>query len=270
MQRWKTRKILIWGKTAPELSARYRETVCTGGCFEDGSPIRLYPIPFRYLANEKQFRLYSWIEAPVRKSRSDSRPESYKVKWQAIDIVGPRLGTENGWAARREIIFKDPSWHFDCLEQLKDEQERSGQSLGVVKPREITRIKLEERSDEERREHEKKLRDLKAQIDLFGHEMKELDFLPFRVKLWWKCEANAADVRCPGHSATIFDWGLYVLGMRDGKDKALARIDELCDLDQYDLHLFMGNINRRRHIFTNVGLWYPKKMHMQQPDLFIS
>jgi hypothetical protein len=35
--------------TIPELSLKYTETVCTGGVLENGRPIRLYPIPYRYL-----------------------------------------------------------------------------------------------------------------------------------------------------------------------------------------------------------------------------
>src|SRR5262249_4696351 len=41
-------RILIWGKTRPELSRTYRETVCTGGILADNRRlIRLYPIPLR-------------------------------------------------------------------------------------------------------------------------------------------------------------------------------------------------------------------------------
>ena len=43
-------KILIWAKTYPELSSKYLETVCTAGMLPSGKPLRLYPIPYRYLA----------------------------------------------------------------------------------------------------------------------------------------------------------------------------------------------------------------------------
>ncbi len=55
-------KILIWAKTSPELSQKYLETVCTAGVPESGKPVRLYPIPYRYLKDE-QFKLYQWITA---------------------------------------------------------------------------------------------------------------------------------------------------------------------------------------------------------------
>ncbi len=40
-------KVLITVKTYPTLSAKYDELVCTAGFREDGTWIRLYPVPFR-------------------------------------------------------------------------------------------------------------------------------------------------------------------------------------------------------------------------------
>ena len=32
---WEWQRILIWGRTRPEVSKAHEETVCTGGVFED-------------------------------------------------------------------------------------------------------------------------------------------------------------------------------------------------------------------------------------------
>ncbi|MDX2128367.1 MAG: hypothetical protein SFU91_04955 [Chloroherpetonaceae bacterium] len=40
-------KVLIFLKTYPTLSVKYDELVCTAGFREDGTWIRLYPVPFR-------------------------------------------------------------------------------------------------------------------------------------------------------------------------------------------------------------------------------
>jgi hypothetical protein len=61
MLRYESKKILIWGKTCPELSTAHTETVCTAGVTEEGTPIRLYPIPYRYLDEEDKFKKYQWI-----------------------------------------------------------------------------------------------------------------------------------------------------------------------------------------------------------------
>src|SRR5689334_7137004 len=54
MNEYRTEQVLIWGKTYPELSRRYSETVCTAGLRQDGTPIRLYPVPLRYLGQDNQ------------------------------------------------------------------------------------------------------------------------------------------------------------------------------------------------------------------------
>ncbi|MEJ7710333.1 MAG: hypothetical protein WKF84_10830 [Pyrinomonadaceae bacterium] len=72
---YEEKRVLIWGKTYPELSSKYFETVCTGVVLEDGSPVRLYPVPYRYLSD--QFHKYQWITARIAKNDSDCRPESY-------------------------------------------------------------------------------------------------------------------------------------------------------------------------------------------------
>ena len=71
-------RILVTVKTYPELSKAYGETVCTAGFREDGTWVRLYPVPFRRLEEREQYRLYDWITCPLTKHSGDERPESYR------------------------------------------------------------------------------------------------------------------------------------------------------------------------------------------------
>lgn len=48
-------KVLISVKTYPTLSEKYDELVCTAGFLEDGSWIRIYPIPFRKLKFDSRY-----------------------------------------------------------------------------------------------------------------------------------------------------------------------------------------------------------------------
>src|SRR4051794_27995252 len=106
MPAFESQRLLIWGKTAPELSTRYFETVCTGAVLESGAPIRLYPIPFRYLSQEDKFKKYQWITAKITKSPHDSRPESYRIDCDSI-VVGGEVPTDNQeWFARRQFMFQ--------------------------------------------------------------------------------------------------------------------------------------------------------------------
>lgn len=62
------RRILILCKTCPSPSAKYSETSCVAGMDENGQLIRLYPVPFRLIENDKQFKKWQWISARLEKS----------------------------------------------------------------------------------------------------------------------------------------------------------------------------------------------------------
>jgi hypothetical protein len=169
-------KILIWAKTYPELSSKYLETVCTAGMLPSGKPLRLYPIPYRYLAGDKeQFSLYQWITADIQKKHDDFRPESFRVDCDSIEAGDVIPTTQDEWGKRAELMFRDPSWQFESVEALLKAQEEQGVSIGVVAPREIQKVEVVKRSEEEAKSFEQKLADVRkiqeakrAQINLFG------------------------------------------------------------------------------------------------------
>jgi hypothetical protein len=265
MPETQAQRILIWGKTYPELSERHRETVCTGGCFEDGTPVRIYPVPLRYLPEFNQYRLYDWIEVPVGPSTRDRRPESHKVLAPDRLKVVSHLDSDDGWLERRRVIFANRDWHYECLEDLKARQRREGTSMGLVKVGEVSRVWLEERGAEERRHHAEKLARLRAKLDLFDTApAKHLAFFPFKVRIEWRCERRSGPRACPGHTAAVMDWGLGELGRREGGQVALARMQELANVDKYDLRLYMGNFKAHPRNFGVVGLWYPLIRHVQR------
>ena len=138
MSLWERKKILIWGKTRPELSKTHKETVCTGGVFEDTKKfVRLYPIPLRYLDDERYFKKYQWIEADVRKAMRDARTESYNIRYSGPHCLDQKnafasycIGYGSGSlfprsqvrpAPRRSCSHRRP---FTGAEGLRCEQER--------------------------------------------------------------------------------------------------------------------------------------------------
>lgn len=261
-------KILIWAKTYPELSSRYLETVCTAGLLPSGKPLRLYPIPYRYLGggDKEQFSLYQWITADIQKKPDDSRPESFRIDCDSIEPGEIIPTTQDEWGKRAEWIFRDPSWQFESVEDLQKAQKETGTSIGVVAPREIKKVEVVERSEEEAKSFEQKLADVRkihaakrAQINMFEQsippEMKTLEFLKYRVQVSWLCPNPA----CAGHRMQVLDWGLCELQRRDGDEKALMRMKELCRLDVYDLKFFLGNLFLHPASFLVVGMWYPKR-----------
>jgi hypothetical protein len=252
------KRVLIWGKTYPELSAKYVETVCTGGVLEDGSPIRLYPVPLRYLDTGKQYQLYDWIDAPVEKSSSDPRPESYRVSADRLQRVGHIDPSKDGWGARREYIFKNTSWQFGSIEALKAEQKASRRSMGIVSPGKIEDVRLVTKPDQERKEYDVKMAEVQSQGDMFRVEYKELEYLPHDIRLRWRCAEECIECANNPHNMKALDWGLLELARRDGWEKAKQRLEEITTLGEYDFRLFMGNFRLHQNNFGIIGMWYPK------------
>jgi hypothetical protein len=67
-------RVLITVKTYPTLSRKYGETVCTAGVREDGTWVRIYPVPFRRLNEEQQYKKYDWLEVRLVRNTTDPRP----------------------------------------------------------------------------------------------------------------------------------------------------------------------------------------------------
>jgi hypothetical protein len=209
--------------------------------------------------------LYDWVDVPLGRSNQDQRPESRRVlREEDVNVVG-HVGTEGGWRERRNTVFKDPSWQFASMEDLFDSQQARRTSLGLIPVGDVRDVRLVRRPAEEQREHDRKLLRLQSQTDLFREPQPDLEFFPFRVEVVWRCEDSS---RCNGHKMAVLDWGLSQLGRRDGPEVAKARMEEIANLDEYDLHFFTGNFVRYQQNFGVVGVWYPKKTHMAQTDLF--
>ncbi|MCA6084942.1 hypothetical protein [Candidatus Endomicrobiellum agilis] len=88
------KKILITVKTYPVPSKKYDETVCTAGITEDGEWVRLYPVEFRKLEYDKQYKKYDWIEVTAERRTEDFRKESFKPIG-TCRVVG-HMGTKDG------------------------------------------------------------------------------------------------------------------------------------------------------------------------------
>jgi hypothetical protein len=131
-------KVLIAVKTYPTLSAKYDELVCTAGFREDGTWIRLYPVPFRKKSYNEQYKKYDWIEFDLVKNESDFRPESYRPKTMdsEIKVVG-HIDTNDGtWDERKKFCLG--KIYYNLIELIAEAKEKNTcTSLAVFKPTEI-------------------------------------------------------------------------------------------------------------------------------------
>jgi len=267
---YRRRRILIWGKTRPELSKTYREIVCTGGVFEDSRRlVRLYPIPLRFLESARVFQKYQWIEADVTRNLSDPRPESHKIRYEGI-VTGETIPTHKGnWDARALWVMQ-PDNLFESVEALKVRQQIDKTSLGIVHPARVSEITSHRTSTQEKAEFLERYREAVQQMELpldpdTGREIRPLRPGDYRFKVHFRCD----DSQCQtDHIFSVLDWEIDALYFRlhteNGQPPELAaqgvveKLWEICGPDK-DTHFFLGNIANHPQNFTIVGLWYPKK-----------
>ncbi len=262
-------KVLIAVKTYPTLSSKYDELVCTAGFLEDGSWIRVYPIPFRKLEYDKQYSKYDWIEVDLEKNNSDFRLESHKPKSieTAFNIID-HLGTEDSWRLRKEIVLRNVHTNMtDLIAQAKDTTKYT--SLAVFKPKEILDFKIEK---VDREWDKKKLDTLKAkaqQLNLFQNSDN-----PFEVvqKLPYKFSYKFISDDGMERTMMIEDWEigqLYwnCLKRHEGNEAMACEDVKKKYFDDFaktkDLHLFLGT-TREFHLiapnpFVIIGTFHPKK-----------
>ena len=163
-------KILIVVKTYPRPSAKYRELVCTAGITEKGRWVRLYPINYRYLDYQNWYKKYQWIKVKIEKTelKKDFRIDSYRPTENSIQALGKSIGTQNGWLERKKIII--PTIQFRSLEEIEDRYQSNKVSLGIFKPKEITKFIVEPDTANWSNKHQ----DILSQLRLFETQPKFL------------------------------------------------------------------------------------------------
>lgn len=251
------KQVLITVKAYPNPSKKYTETVCCAGIdLSNNSWIRLYPIPFRYLKFEKQFKKYSIIEIICQKAKDDKRPESYKVDSDSIKIID-WLDTKNKWAKRNKIILPTLS---SSLCEILNASEEHDKSLGAFRPTEIE-FSYKKASIKDTKNHE----DILAQRNLFENPRGLIEQIPYDFYYSFKCQGKED---CQGHNLPIIDWEIGE-AFRDWKriypdEKVLLeKIKErwllrMCS-EKNDVSFFVGNQIRFRKNFMILGTYYPPK-----------
>ena len=129
-------RILVTVKTYPTLSKKYGETVCTAGVRENGTWVRLHPVPFRRLDETEQYSKYDWLECDLIKNTGDPRPESYRpIDVKQLSPAG-HMGTSDNWRERRGLLLH-VSRVYTQLQPLIDGAKANTLSLAVFKPKRI-------------------------------------------------------------------------------------------------------------------------------------
>ena len=260
------KKIFILVKTYPTISKEYAELVCTAGILEDGSWIRLYPVPFRKLDIEQKYPKYAWIEVDVNRNTKDFRPETYRPNLTSL-IVG-EIPKKLNWNERNKIIFKNQKIYTN-LQELIDKSKKDGTSLAMFKPSKILGFTAEE---VERDWDPDKLAILKAlsqQLNLFQTpEEIEEEFKVVR-KVPYKFSYKFEDDTGKQSTMMIEDWEIGMLFFNclkqagGNEHTAIEKVKQKY-FDYFltrNLYFFLGTTLKFHYVAPNpfiiIGTYYP-------------
>ena len=269
-------RVLITVKTYPTLSRKYGELVCTAGVREDGSWVRLYPIPFRLLDYKDRYAKFDWIETNLAKSSSDPRAETFHpVDVNDIQHLG-NLGTEDNWRERRKILIEKCNIHTR-LQPLIEAAHANTSSLAVFKPSKILDFTWE--ADDREWDDSKiaEMRNRSDQGELFEGDswrqtLKLIPKLPFKFSYRFEdADDKESELRVLDWEAGQLFWNCRKAA--DGDERiALNKVREKY-IDQFqktNLHFFLGTTLQYHGWATNpwliIGV-FPIP-HERQPELF--
>jgi hypothetical protein len=240
-------RVLITVKTYPTLSKKHGETVCTAGIREDGSWVRLYPVPFRRLDEDEQYRKFDWVELDMLKSTKDHRPETYHPTDAKAILPVEHLDTKDHWRARRRILRKVKV--CDRLQPLLEGAKTNTVSLALFKPARILDFLPEpcERDWDEAKIAA--MRNIASQGELFSDEQWRQTF-QLMPKLPYNFSYRFQDADGRESTLQVLDWEagqLYHNCHRDARgneDIAVSKVRQkyFGTFTQTDLHFFLGTM----------------------------
>lgn len=252
---WETKRVFIVVKTYPNPAHKGTEVSCTAAITQDGRWMRLFPVPFRLLDEDKQFPRYSWIDVSVQKA-SDSRPESFNLNPDSIQIVR-QVGTSHNWRERKGLIFPLKRHCLCCIKQEQLNGGANAPTLGIFKPATIDRFSIDPCASDWTPE-EKMI--LSQQGPGFSKmPQTPLEKVPFDFKYRFRCPETS----CKGHESKCLDWELYQAyrrwNKRYGKEWQV-KLKERFERDiikNRDTYFFVGTFRAHPKEWGVVGLFYP-------------
>lgn len=265
-------KVLVTVKTYPTISVKYDELVCTAGFREDGSWIRIYPVPFCKKTYEKQYKKYEWIEIDLEKNQQDFRPESYKPVLGTKIAVVDRIDTQNNWEERKKICLKRV---YGNLDELIAEAKNPNicTSLATFKPTTILDFYAEETEREWDFHKVNQIQAKRRQLKLFPDDEEDLS-KEFQIvrKLPYRFKYRFVDSAGRESNLMIEDWETgqlfwNCLERHEGdQQKAIEDVRKKY-LDDFartkDLYFFLGTTmqyhKKAPNPFVIIGTFHPKR-----------
>jgi hypothetical protein len=194
---WSTKRVLITVRTYPVPAHHGIEVSCTAGITSEGDWIRLFPVPYRFLAPDQRFTKYQWIDVQVTRPRADPRSESFTLR---IDSIQRRetIGTAANWRLRKNIVYP---LRRNSLCEIAALRQHGGPTLGIFKPAKIKRLRITPAKPPNWTSQEETL--LRQQ--LLGFETAprtQLEKIPLEFRYEFVCNEST----CRGHKMMCTDW----------------------------------------------------------------
>lgn len=115
--------VVVLIKASPEIGQKHGETVCVAGVDPYGKWHRLYPVPYKDLAEEQRFKRWDRIRVRWRSPSGDDRPESKRIDPQSLKIVS----SVRNPAERASLVMRS------TCQSIEKEMEE-GRSLALIRP----------------------------------------------------------------------------------------------------------------------------------------
>lgn len=189
-------EVTILVKAAPNVGKKHGEMVCCAGLDAYGQWIRMFPISFRHLPKEKQFKRWDRVRFKWRLPDDDPRPESRRVDSQSLTIVGRMPDREKQSFLAKRIVGG-----------LAAERAK-GRTFALLKPQ-IDQFIVVSRSAAEIREEQHKLDAARQQPDFFTPDpLVPVTACPYSFKYKYRTDDGEREGTCQDWEteATFFRW----------------------------------------------------------------
>ena len=182
-----TDECFILIKAQPHRSSKYFETVCCAGVGRDQTWRRQYPVPFRILVDNQQFKRWNWIRYQFTKSKDDRRTESQKVIPETLKVIGSIRKNERA-------SFLEP-----LIRASFADADSKRESLTLIRPKAFA-LQAVEKTHEAIAIEAHKHRELANQLSMFDSTAKPLTPCPMRFVAKWR------DQDGKNHTHECDDW----------------------------------------------------------------
>ncbi|MCQ1534676.1 hypothetical protein FTO70_03005 [Methanosarcina sp. KYL-1] len=242
-------KLLLLCMAYPEISKRYKASVCMAGITEEGELRRIYPVPFEKFVNFG-FHKKQWISYEI-KEKGDHRKESFKIRPETL---------EKEEMVDDETIREICKNNVSTLDELRASWKEDKTSLGIIKP-DLMDLIIRECSPDQRK------------VQLQKQQKLDGNFIPIdilRYDMFYKFKCFGEDEK--NHKCKCLDTEagqLYRnLVSRWGEDHPeniqKIRMRFFDWMKSRDLYFLMGTHSFHPNAWMIISLLYPPKIEPPQ------